>query len=38
VILNAYFGAGLELLEDRNFYSTLSRPYQLTEVTRRIEP
>ena len=38
VILNAYFGAGLELLEDRNFYSTLSRPYQLTEVTRRIKP
>lgn len=33
VILNKYFGADLELLEDRNYYSTWSDPFNFIDVT-----
>jgi sulfatase-like protein len=33
VVLNQYFGSHLDLLEDRNYYSTWVHPYQLTDVT-----
>ena len=33
VVLNQYFGAELELLEDRNYYSTWSAPYVYNDVT-----
>jgi hypothetical protein len=33
IVLNQYFDANLELLEDRNYYSTWSSPYQLADVT-----
>ena len=33
VILNQFFGADLELLEDRNYYSTWSAPYDYMDVT-----
>jgi len=33
VIFNQYFGTDYELLDDRSFYSTWNKPYQLTEVT-----
>ena len=33
VVLNTFFGAGLELLPDRNYFSTWSQPYQFVDVT-----
>jgi hypothetical protein len=32
-VLNAYFGAGLPMLPDESFYSTVGRPYRLANVT-----
>ena len=37
VVLNQYFDSGLELLEDRNYYSTWSNPYELSDVTDRAQ-
>ena len=36
VVLNALTGAGLELLEDRSYFSTLTAPYQFSDVTERV--
>jgi hypothetical protein len=36
VVLNAYFGAGLELLPDRSYYSTWSKPFDFIDVTDRV--
>jgi len=36
VILDQYFGADMELLEDKNYYATWSRPYAFSEVTDKI--
>jgi hypothetical protein len=33
VVLNEYFGADLELLEDRSYFSTWDFPYSFTDVT-----
>jgi hypothetical protein len=33
VVLNNYFGAGLPLLPDRNFFSTWSHPFEFMDVT-----
>ncbi len=33
VVLNEYFGAGLELLDDLSYYATWQRPYEFFEVT-----
>ena len=33
VVLNTYFGANLELLPDRSFFSTWSEPYHFIDVT-----
>ena len=33
VVLNKYFGAGLELLVDRVYFSTWNAPYSFTDVT-----
>ena len=33
VVLNTFFGADLELLPDRNYFSTWSAPYQFVDVT-----
>ena len=33
VIFNHYFNANLELLEDKNYYSTQSLPFKFTDVT-----
>lgn len=33
LILNAYFGANLELLEDKSYFSTWNHPYAFTDVT-----
>ena len=35
VVLNTLFGAHLELLPDRSFYSTWGEPYQFIDVTER---
>jgi len=37
LILNAYFGANLELLEDKSYFSTWERPYVFTDVTDQTE-
>lgn len=36
VILNQYFGADLDLLEDRNYFAGWLSPYQFTEVSDKI--
>ncbi len=36
VVLNTYFGAGLELLPDRSYYSTWGEPYQFIDVTDKV--
>jgi hypothetical protein len=33
VVFNQYFGTDLELLEDKNYYATWSRPYVFSDVT-----
>ena len=33
VVLNTFFGADLELLPDKNYFSTWSEPYQFVDVT-----
>jgi hypothetical protein len=38
VVLNAYFGAGLNLLPDRSYYSTWDDPFQFIDVTHRVRP
>ena len=35
VVFNAYFGAGLDLLPDRNYFSTWDDPFQFIDVTDR---
>ena len=37
VILNQYFGANLELLEDRNYFAGWLSPYQFTDVSDKIK-
>ncbi len=37
VVLNQYFGANLDLLEDRNYYATWLKPYVFSDVTDQIE-
>ena len=36
VVLNTYFGAGLKLLPDRNYFSTWSHPLEFMDVTSAI--
>lgn len=36
IIFNEHFGGNLELLDDRNFYTTREYPYRFIEVTERI--
>ena len=36
VVLNAYFGAGLELLPDRSYYSTWGKPFRFIDVTDKV--
>jgi Sulfatase len=36
IVLNKYFGAHLELLDDRSFYSTWPQPLNFTDVTKRL--
>jgi hypothetical protein len=38
VIFNTFFGTDLPLLEDKNYYASYASPYQLMDVTNRIEP
>jgi hypothetical protein len=38
VVLNAYFGAGLELLPDRSYFSTWSDPFKFIDVTNQVRP
>jgi hypothetical protein len=38
VVLNAYFGAGLDLLPDRSYFSTWDDPFQFIDVTDRVRP
>ena len=38
IILNKYFGTDLDLLEDRSYFSLLSKPYELVDVTEQIRP
>ena len=37
VVLNTFFGAGLELLPDRNYYSTWSEPHRFVDVTGSVD-
>lgn len=37
VVLNHYFGAELELLEDRSYFSTWNEPLAFSDVTNRID-
>jgi len=37
VVLNRYFGAQLDLLEDRSYYASWSSPYLFTDVTDQID-
>ncbi len=37
VIFNRYFGANLELLEDRSYYSTYEQPFDFTDKTEQIK-
>ena len=36
VVLNTYFDAGLELLPDRSYYSTWSKPFDFIDVTDKV--
>src|SRR5262249_40066818 len=36
VFLNAYFGAGLDLLPDRSYFSTWNDPFRFIDVTDRV--
>jgi hypothetical protein len=36
VVLNTFFGANLELLPDKNYFSTWAKPYQFMDVTEAI--
>jgi hypothetical protein len=36
VVFNTYFGAGLDLLPDRSYYSTWAAPFEFVEVTDRL--
>lgn len=36
-VLNYYFGANLEILPDRNFFTSGDRPYKMTEITERLK-
>jgi hypothetical protein len=36
IIFNAYFGAGLDLLPDRSYYSTWDEPYNFIDVSDRV--
>src|SRR5438552_8790363 len=38
VVFNAYFGAGLDLLPDRSYFSTWDDPFQFIDVTDRVRP
>jgi hypothetical protein len=38
VVLNAYFGTGLDLLPDRSYFSTWPQPYRFVDVTDRVRP
>jgi hypothetical protein len=38
VVLNDYFGANLNLLDDRSYYSTWSRPFDFNDVSRLVRP
>jgi hypothetical protein len=38
VVLNTYFDAGLELLPDRSYYSTWSKPFDFIDVTAKVRP
>jgi hypothetical protein len=38
VILNHFFGAEYEILEDASYYSTLGQPYSLVDVTDQLRP
>jgi hypothetical protein len=37
IIFNQFFNMQLELLPDRNYFSTVSQPYQFTDVTEMLE-
>ncbi len=36
IIFNAYFGAGLDLLPDRSYYSTWDEPFEFIDVSDRV--
>jgi hypothetical protein len=36
VVFNRYFGANLELYEDRNYFSTSSEPFKFVDVTEKV--
>jgi hypothetical protein len=36
VILNTYFSAALPLLDDRSYFSRMTRPYDFIDVTERV--
>lgn len=36
IVLNGYFGADYDLLEDRSYFSTWERPYSFTDVTDKV--
>jgi hypothetical protein len=38
VVFNAYFGAGLDLLPDRSYFSTWNEPFEFSDVTDRVRP
>jgi hypothetical protein len=37
VVVNQFFGAGLERLDDRSYYASIDRPYQFVDVTDRLK-
>jgi hypothetical protein len=37
VVLNTFFGAGLKLMPDRNYFSTWTEPYRFIEVTGTVQ-
>jgi hypothetical protein len=38
VVLNRLFDAGLELLPDKNYFTTWKRPYEFIDVTEQVQP
>jgi hypothetical protein len=38
VLFNAYFGAGLDLLPDRSYFSTWDEPFKFIDVSRSVRP